>query len=108
MDRQVTDSAAVFQANRTQSLNYGCIVENPQTHEVRGKGPGWGVHRGSPASPLLHWGAPWVPPKIRPEPGAQYALLLGCAAAAGLGCEEAVSGTLPALLTARGLPREAA
>ena len=21
-------------ANRTQSLNYGCIVENPQTHEV--------------------------------------------------------------------------
>uniref|UniRef100_A0A2I3HAC9 GDP-mannose pyrophosphorylase A n=1 Tax=Nomascus leucogenys TaxID=61853 RepID=A0A2I3HAC9_NOMLE len=22
-------------ANRTQSLNYGCIVENPQTHEVR-------------------------------------------------------------------------
>lgn len=26
---------SVFQANRTQSLNYGCIVENPQTHEVR-------------------------------------------------------------------------
>lgn len=28
-------SVCVFQANRTQSLNYGCIVENPQTHEVR-------------------------------------------------------------------------
>nr|XP_035938845.1 mannose-1-phosphate guanyltransferase alpha isoform X10 [Halichoerus grypus] len=25
---------ACAQANRTQSLNYGCIVENPQTHEV--------------------------------------------------------------------------
>lgn len=29
--------ASIFQANRTQSLNYGCIVENPQTHEVRAK-----------------------------------------------------------------------
>ena len=26
--------ASIFQANRTQSLNYGCIVKNSQTHEV--------------------------------------------------------------------------
>lgn len=50
-ERKKTDRAAleqaghrlrvsVFQANRTQSLNYGCIVENPQTHEVRAE-RGW-------------------------------------------------------------------
>lgn len=36
LKQQVTISDVfIFQANRTQSLNYGCIVENPQTHEVR-------------------------------------------------------------------------
>lgn len=36
LEQQVTVSDMfIFQANRTQSLNYGCIVENPQTHEVR-------------------------------------------------------------------------
>lgn len=34
-------SASVFQANRTQSLSYGCIVENPQTHEVSAEEAGW-------------------------------------------------------------------
>lgn len=41
---------SVSQANRMQSLNYGCIVENPQTHEVRKEGAGWSVCFGHQAS----------------------------------------------------------
>lgn len=31
---QVTVPVLSFQSNRKQSMNYGCIVENAETHEV--------------------------------------------------------------------------
>lgn len=40
---QVTGPILSFQSNRKQSMNYGCIVENEETHEVTN--PQWKTHR---------------------------------------------------------------